>query len=168
MCETTIEGYTTKEGIQIKVNNIDKEIPAKVREELQKSNATQLDILYIRSVLENNGKELQTLAKDFKEYVENHKAVIGELKEDLMIEVGNGKSEKRKLKVVISEMYKRERTRRDIKKLKRILHNHKFKVFVIGLIIILLSLAFHKYIDLALVWIGENLINLIKLLLKLY
>jgi len=162
MCEVLQNSYITNAGKKVEIKpyiNLD-DIPEQVKKELEKSNATQLDLLLVRSGLAENKAE----SKKIKALAIENRNHITELKNKFYVKVKNGKDEEKHISDLIVEMYERETNRRHFNYLKNLISRHK--KLTVGLIVffILTNVILHNQIRDLFHWISENIIEILKLI----
>ena len=140
MCHTDLYSYYTKGGpvqIKQKLDTIEK---AKLQE-LEKSQATQLDIFLIRSSLSDTREVLDSLREKFEDHIASHKewnkiqdewrdrveAMIIENQQALFVDVknGDGNTHTKTVGEVVEDNYNNLRLFRDLNRIYAALMAHK-------------------------------------------
>lgn len=147
--------------MEVRANiNLD-EIPDHIRKELEKSTASQLDLLIVRSNLAENKAE----TKKVKALAIDNRDQLKELTEKFYVKINNGRNERKHISDLILEMYEREENRRHFGYLKDLISRHR--KLVVGLIMfsILSNVILRNQIRDLLEWTSQHVFDLLKLIL---
>ena len=139
--------------------NLD-EIPDAVRRELEKSTASQLDLLIVRSNLAENKAE----TKKVKALAIENRDHLKDLTEKFYVQINNGRNERKHISDLILDMYERETNRRHFDYFKNLISRHR--KLVVGLIMfsILSNVVLRNQIRDLLEWISQHVFDLLKLI----
>lgn len=162
MCGTTRDGYKLNNGNIVNAEpylNLN-DIPESVKKELEKSNATQLDLLLVRSDLAVNRAE----AKKVKSLAIANRDKINLIDQKFYVTIRNGKDEKKHISDLILEIYERETNRRHLGYFFNLISRHKKLIYFIIISFLLINLGFHKYISEFFRWVSEHFLDILKLI----
>lgn len=163
MCEIFSDGYKLKNGKLLKITDVHPdELPEYVRKELEQSPASQLEMLYLRTNMHRNAKNIDSIASDIATITEALKGMSEKFDKQLSVEVTNGKTELRPITELIAELWERDQDRRDASSLSRILKKHKKKIFFLLALFLFFNVFFKEHVHQMVDWIANNVLNILK------
>jgi len=164
MCDVVKQGFLTNSGQIVEAKpylNI-ADIPEAVKDELKKANASQMDLLFVRSDIAENKAETRKL----KSLTIENRASLEKLNEKFYVEIKNGDKEptRKHISEVIVDMYERETNRRHLSYFYALLSRHKILVYVIIAGFFLANIGFYNYISKFFDWMRNNIFEIVKLI----
>lgn len=163
MCKTTNNGYKLNNGAELKITEIHPDdIPEPVRKELEQSPASQLDILYIRASNHRNAKQIDDLNTNIQEIGTKLDTMIETFTKQLKVVVVNGKEEERPITELIGELWEQHHDKRNVSIIRKFIYHHRRKFLAAGIIFLVISVVFKEYLHIALEWIGDNFLEIMK------
>ena len=163
MCKPTQDGYKLNSGKELKVTSLHPdELPEQVRNELDKSPASQLDILYLRTNMHRNAQNIDTIQATLVNIDASLSQLTETFSNQLQVEVVNGKKEVRPITELIAELWEMHKDQRDIPVIRKFFYRNRVKFSVAAVIFLVVNLLFREQLHQLIDWIAENIFHIIK------
>lgn len=153
-------GITLKNGKQVSGSTLSSLSPDEVKE-LAETHATKWDILLLRQMHHGIRGELQRIFSSNDELSAFIRSEFLSLKDELIVETGNGEKELRKIKVVLGELYEQHKPDRRRKRFMQSVKEYRIHLIILSSAILFFSVAFQEYLTVLLELVRENTLKAI-------
>lgn len=137
-------------------------IPEAVRNELEQTPASQLDILYLRLANNNNSNQIKDLANSISKMDIKLDGMIEAFSKQLKVEVVNGKKEERLITELIAELWEQHQDSRNVSIIRKFIYLHRRKFLVITAMLFTMLVLLKEPIHNTLEWLSKNFFDILK------
>ena len=162
MCLTTNNGYRVK-GKEVKINDINPEdIPQAIKNELEQTPASQLDILYLRRSSHVNAGLIDALTVNVQNINNKLDTMIEAFDKQLRVTVVNGKKQERPITELIAELWEMHHDERDQSIVKTFIYKHRKKIYFFFAGFLVINVLFRTQMHQAVDFFAEYFLTIIK------
>lgn len=162
MCEVTPNGYRIN-GEELKIPDLHPEdLPDPVRKELEKSPATQLDILFLRHNMHRNSTNIDKINKEIGTIGQKIDKFIASFDNQLKVEVTNGKKTIRPITELIAELWEHDTKNREMSVIKKFLKKHHKGIMFGAIGFFLANAVFRTQVHTLIDFIADHIADIFK------